>query len=231
MRLTRQPGLDVGLASDVRIPLDHLELAGDLILPANPAGLAIFAHGAGSSRHSARTRYVAEHLHGARIATLLVDLLVPEEHEIDAQTEHLQFDVELLADRLCGVVDWAAAERRLRALPIGCAGSNTAGAAAILTAVRRSSAVGAVVSRGGRLELTGKAMAHLRVPTLLLVGGADLKAVRTNVEAMGRVPGVVQLDVLPGETRAFDGPGALEEVARLSVEWFTEHLAPRAGVA
>lgn len=231
MRLTRQPGLDVGLRSDVRIPLATLELAGDLFLPANPAGLVIFAHGAGSSRHSARTRYVAEHLHGSRFATLLVDLLVPEEQAIDAQTEHLQFDAALLADRLAGVVDWAAGERRLRALPIGCTASNTAGAAAVLAAVRRSSAVRAVVSRGGRLELAGKAMSQLRVPTLLLVGGADLKAVRANVEAMGRVPGVVQLDVLPGETRAFDGPGALEEVARLSAEWFTEHLTARLGVA
>jgi dienelactone hydrolase len=231
MRLTRQPGLGIGLTSDVRIPLPNLALDGDLFLPADPAGLVIFAHGAGSSRHSARTRYVAEHLHGSRFATLLVDLLVPDEHAIDAQTEHLQFDVALLADRLVGVVDWAAAEPRLRALPIGCTASNTAGAAAVLAAVQRSSAVRAIVSRGGRLHLAGKAMAQLRVPTLLIVGGADLKAVRANVEAMGRVPGVVQLDVLPGETHAFDGPGALEEIARLSADWFGEHLTSRLGAA
>jgi putative phosphoribosyl transferase len=84
--------------------------------------------------------------------------------------------------------------------------------------------VRAVVSRGGRLELVGTSIAQLRVPTLLIVGGAEPKTVRANVEAMGRVPGVVQLDVLPNETRAFDGPGALEEVARLSAEWFGEHL-------
>ena len=231
MRLTRQPGLDIGLTSDVRIPLAHLELSGDFFLPAHPAGLVIFAHGAGSSRHSARTRYVAEHLHGSRFATLLVDLVVPEEQALDEQTEHLQFDVALLADRLGEVVDWAVSERRLRALPIGCTASNTAGAAALLTAVRRSSAVRAVVARGGRLELVGRAISQLRAPTLLIVGGADPKAVRANVEAMGRVPGVVQLDVLPGETRAFDGQGALEEVARLSAEWFGEHLHAESGVA
>ena len=231
MRLTRQQGLEIGLTSEVRIPLAHLELEGDLFLPAHPAVLVIFAHGAGSSRHSARTRYVAEHLHGSRFATLLVDLIVPEEHALDAETEHLQFDVALLADRLGEVVDWAVSERRLSALPIGCTASNTAGAAALLTAVRRSSAVRAVVSRGGRLELVGKALSQLRAPTLLIVGGADPKAVRANVEAMGRVPGVVQLDVLPGETRAFDGAGALEEVARLSVEWFGEHLHAESGVA
>lgn len=231
MRLTRQPGLDIGLTSDVRIPLTHLELSGDLFLPAHPAGLVIFAHGAGSSRHSARTRYVAEHLHGARFATLLVDLVVPDEQALDEQTEHLQFDVALLADRLGEVVDWAVSERRLRELPIGCTASNTAGAAALLTAVRRSSAVRAVVARGGRLELAGKAISQLRAPTLLIVGGADPKAVRANVEAMGRVPGVVQLDVLPGETRAFDGPGALEEVARLSAEWFGEYLHAESGAA
>lgn len=224
MRLTSHPGHDVGLASDVRIPLANLTLAADLFLPAHPAGLVIFAHGASSSRHSARTRYVAEHLHGARFATLLVDLLLPEEHELDAQTAHLQFDVDLLADRLAGVVDWTAADRRLRTLPIGCTASNTAGAAALATAVIRPSAVRAVVSRGGRLELVGRSLGQLRAPTLLIVGGADTKAVRANVEAMGKVPGVVQLDVLPGETRAFDGPGALEEVARLSAEWFGEHL-------
>ncbi|HEU4830415.1 MAG TPA: hypothetical protein VFT04_14570 [Gemmatimonadales bacterium] len=231
MRLTGHAGLEVGLTSDVRIPLAGLELEGDLFLPAHPAGLVIFAHGAGSSRHSARTRYVAEHLHGSRFATLLTDLLLPEEHAIDAQTEHLQFDVALLADRLAGVVDWAVADRRLRTLPIGCTAANTAGAAALATAVSRSSAVRAVVARGGRLELVGRALAQLRAPTLLIVGGADPKVVRANVEAMGRVPGVVQLDVLPGETRAFDGPGALEEVARLSAEWFGEHLTSDPAVA
>ena len=224
MRLTSHPSPDVGLTSEVRIPIGEIELAADLFLPAHPSGLVIFAHGAGSSRHGARTRYVAEHLHGSGFATLLVDLLTAEEHLLDEQTEHLQFDVALLAERLEGVVDWAVADRRLGKLPIGCTASNTAGAAALATAVARSSVVRAVVSRGGRLELVGTSIAELRVPTLLIVGGAEPKSVRANVEAMGRVPGVVQLDVLPNETRAFDGPGALEEVARLSAEWFAEHL-------
>jgi len=224
MRLTSHPGHDVGLTSDIRIPLADVELAGDLFLPAHPVGLVVFAHGAGSSRHSARTRYVAEHLHGARFATLLVDLIVPDEHALDAETAHLQFDVALLAERLVGVLDWAIVDRRLRMLPIGCTASNTAGAAAVVAAVRRPAAVRAVVSRGGRLELAGKSVRSLRAPTLLIVGGADLATVRTNVEAMGKVPGIVQLEVLPRETRAFDGPGALEQVARLSAEWFEEHL-------
>ena len=227
MRLTSHPGHDVGLTSDIRIPLADVELAGDLFLPAHPIGLVIFAHGAGSSRHSARTRYVAEHLHGARFATLLVDLVVPEEHALDAETAHLQFDVALLAERLVGVLDWAIVDRRLRTLPIGC----TAGAATVVAAVRRPAAVRAVVSRGGRLELAGRSLRSLRTPTLLIVGGADLATVRTNVEAMGKVPGVVQLEVLPRETRAFDGPGALEQVARLSAEWFEEHLTGALQVA
>ncbi|HEX6643628.1 MAG TPA: hypothetical protein VF037_03065 [Gemmatimonadales bacterium] len=231
MSLRTSGGYQGGLASGFSIPAAGADLEADLFLPARPAGVVIMAHGAGASRHSARTRYIAEHLHGAGFATLLVDLLDAAEQRLDAETAHLQFDLALLSERLAHTVDWAVEDRRLRSLPIGCTAAHAAAAAVLLAAVARPAAVRAVVARGGRLDLVGRPLAGLRAPALLIVGGSDPALVRANAAAMGNAPGVVQLDVIPGETRAFDGPGALEAVARLTVEWFDEHLAALPGAA
>jgi dienelactone hydrolase len=172
---------------------------------------------------------VARQLCAAGLATLLVDLLSEEEEAAERYTAHLRFDIGLLADRLVGATDWLARDPRTAGLPIGYFGASTGGGAALVAAARRPDRVGAVVSRGGRPDLAGEALAASRAPTLLLVGGNDEIVLRLNKEALARLgTPVKQLVIVPGASHLFEEPGKLEEVARLAADWFTRHLGPPA---
>jgi dienelactone hydrolase len=210
----------------VSVPAGTVAIGGDLALPPDPAGVVLFAHGCGSSRFSPRNRAVAEMLHGAGFATLLVDLLTAEEDELDRRTRELRFDVELLAARLLGALDWLAAEPSTAPLRLGLFGASTGAAGALVAAARRPASVGAVVSRGGRPDLAGAALAEVRAPVLLVVGGRDEVVLRLNHEAMERMARAeVELEVVPGATHLFEEPGALERVAWLARIWFRRRLA------
>ena len=155
---------------EVRVSAGSATLEANFGIPADAQGVVLFAHGSGSGRHSPRNRYVAETLCEAGLATLLIDLLTPEEEEVDLQTRHLRFDIRLLADRLAGATDWLAQEADTRGLPVGYFGASTGAGAALVAAAERPEEVGAIVSRGGRPDLAGDALAHVRAPTLLIVG-------------------------------------------------------------
>jgi pimeloyl-ACP methyl ester carboxylesterase len=207
----------------VRVPVGDTVLEGDLVLPEAASGIVLFAHGSGSSRHSPRNRQVAARLNEAQLGTLLVDLLTPAEERLDLVTAEHRFDIELLARRLVGVVDWL---RRgpAESLPIGLFGASTGAAAALVAAAARPEDVGAVVSRGGRPDLAGSALPQVRAPTLLIVGGADPVVLELNQQAFELLQTEKQLVVIPGATHLFEEPGALQEVARLAADWFTKHL-------
>jgi putative phosphoribosyl transferase len=210
----------------VSVPAGSLSVEGDLVLPPDPAGVVLFAHGSGSSRFSPRNRAVAETLHRTGFATLLVDLLTAEEDELDRRTRELRFDVELLGGRLLVALDWLAAEPSTAGRPLGLFGASTGAAAALVTAARRPAAVAAVVSRGGRPDLAGAALAEVRAPVLLVVGGRDEVVLRLNREAMEKMAGAeVELEVVPGATHLFEEAGALERVAWLARTWFRRRLA------
>jgi dienelactone hydrolase len=198
-------------------------LAGDLAVPEHARGLVLFAHGSGSSRRSPRNRAVAAVLHEARLATLLFDLLTPAEEKVDLRTRELRFDIGLLAGRLVAATDWAAADAKLGALPLGYFGASTGAAAALVAGAERAQAR-AVVSRGGRPDLAGDALDRVLAPTLLLVGGRDDVVLELNRQAMARMRAHVELGVVPGATHLFDEPGTLEEVARLARRWFERYL-------
>jgi dienelactone hydrolase len=200
-------------------------LEGDLVIPADATGIVLFAHGSGSSRFSSRNRFVAEQLNDAGLATLLIDLLTPEEERVDAMTGHLRFDIGLLASRLVAAIDWMRDEPRTADLPVGLFGASTGGGAALVAAAARSERVGAVVSRGGRPDLAADGLPLVRAPTLLIVGGADTPVIAMNREAMTRMKTEVRLEIVPGATHLFEEPGALEQVARLARDWFIGHLA------
>jgi pimeloyl-ACP methyl ester carboxylesterase len=219
-----ESGPATALTDLVRVPSGASILEGDLVVPPGAAGLVLFAHGSGSGRHSERNRHVAQELQAARLATLLFDLLTVDEEALDAETAHLRFDIELLADRLLDATAWARAEARLADLPLGYCGASTGGAAALVAAARRPDDVGAVVSRGGRPDLAGAALPNVRAPTLLVVGEWDDVVWRLNEAAMRRMPGEVRLEIVPRATHLFEEPGALETVARLAREWFLGHL-------
>jgi putative phosphoribosyl transferase len=210
----------------VRIAVDGATLEGDLTLPEGAQGVVLFAHGSGSSRHSSRNRHVARLLNEARLATLLMDLLTPEEEAIDQRTAQLRFDIGLLADRLVGATDWLTQQPETQRLRIGYFGASTGAAAALVAAVERPQAVGAIVSRGGRPDLAGPVLAQVKAPTLLIVGGNDLQVLDMNREAFALLRGEKRLVVVHGATHLFEEPGALDEVARLAREWFERHLAP-----
>jgi putative phosphoribosyl transferase len=208
----------------VDIPAGEVELAGDLAVPADTRGLVVFAHGSGSSRFSPRNRSVAQALRNRGLGTLLMDLLTPEEEEVDARTGQLRFDIELLSDRLVAAVDWATARAELGGIPLGLFGASTGTAAALSAAASRPDVVKAVVSRGGRPDLATVDLASVRAPTLLIVGGADHPVVKMNREAGERLGGEHRLEIVTEATHLFEEPGALEEVARLAGDWFIDHL-------
>jgi dienelactone hydrolase len=209
----------------VRIDSSDATLSGDWSRPANAVGAVLFAHGSGSSRSSARNRYVAGVLHGAGLATLLFDLLTPEEEQVDLRTRHLRFDIPLLARRLVGATDWLL-EHGAGDLSLGYFGASTGAAAALIAAAERPGCIRAVVSRGGRPDLAGPALSHVHAPTLLIVGGLDSGVIELNEEAAAQLRVERKLEIVPGATHLFEEPGTLERVAVLAEHWFLEHLAP-----
>jgi len=215
-----------GQSEEIRMRVGGVTLGATLTVPASAAGIVLFAHGSGSSRFSPRNRFVAGVLNEAGLATLLMDLLTPEEERAEAYTRHLRFDIRLLTDRLVGAVDWAASEPRTSDLSIGCFGASTGAAAALLAAVERPQLVRAVVSRGGRPDLAGAGLRDVHAPTLLIVGGEDWEVLALNRDALAALAAEIkQLDVVPGATHLFEEAGAMEEVARLTADWFVGHLA------
>ena len=215
------------LQSDVIVQAEKAQLEGNLALPEGANAIVLFAHGSGSSRHSPRNRSVATALNEAGLATLLFDLLTPDEERIDQQTRAFRFDIDLLANRLTGAIDWVDSQAPLRDLRIGLFGASTGAAAALIAAAHRPEAVGAVVSRGGRPDLAGEALARVRSPTLLIVGGQDSTVISLNRTAGERLMAQNQLAIVPGATHLFEESGALEEVTRLACGWFKQHLSRR----
>ncbi|MCG5469838.1 dienelactone hydrolase family protein [Micromonospora sp. LAH09] len=209
----------------VAIPVGDAQLPADLMLPAQPVGVVLFAHGSGSSRHSPRNVAVARALNGRGLGTVLVDLLTPTEDEVDARTAELRFDIGLLASRLAGIVDWLAVQRPAGDVPIGLFGASTGAAAALVATSSRADRVSAVVSRGGRPDLAEEALAQVRTPTLLLVGGLDEEVITLNERALAELGEVGELRVIPGATHLFEEPGTLEQVADQAGTWFTTHLS------
>lgn len=211
----------------VHVDADGVTLPGDLSLPALAEGVVIFAHGSGSSRLSARNRHVAEVLNQGGLGTLLFDLLTEDEEQIDQVTRGLRFDIPLLARRVEGALRWTRDHVAMRDLAIGLFGASTGAAAALIAAAHQPDAARAVVSRGGRPDLAGNALALVQAPTLLIVGGLDLPVIEVNRAAKAQMNGATVLTIVPGATHLFEEPGTLEQVAQLARDWFAEHL--RAG--
>jgi pimeloyl-ACP methyl ester carboxylesterase len=205
----------------VQVPTADTPLPGDLVVPEAARGTVLFAHGSGSSRHSPRNRQVAVALQAAGFGTLLMDLLTEDEDRLDAATGELRFDIPLLAGRLTDAADWLAAAGHL---PLATFGASSGAAAALVTAADRPDRVRAVVSRGGRPDLAGEALGRVQAPTLLIVGGADVRVLELNREAAGRLTAEHEVAVVDGATHLFPEPGALEEVVDRSVAWLSRWL-------
>jgi len=206
------------------IPVAGTALCADVDVPDAAGGVVLFVHGSGSSRHSPRNRQVAVELRKAGLATVLADLLTPEEARIDAITAEFRFDVSLLAERVIALTDWLMDEETTGGLGVGYFGASTGAAAALIGAAARPDAVEAVVSRGGRPDLAGDHLPLVRQPTLLIVGGRDEVVMDLNHRARQQLAGETRLEIVAGATHLFEEPGALEQVTRLARDWFTHHL-------
>jgi len=206
---------------EVVVEAGGVRLAGHLTVPERPIGAVVFAHGSGSSRHSPRNRYVARVLNDAGLATLLFDLLTPDEEHDRANV----FDVELLALRLVEVTAWLRTRPETRDLPVGYFGASTGAAAALWAAAQPQAEIAAVVSRGGRPDLAGPRLPAVSAPTLLIVGGRDDLVLDLNRQARAQLRCESALAVVPGATHLFEEPGTLQAAADLAGGWFTGHLA------
>jgi putative phosphoribosyl transferase len=204
----------------VEIPAGRRLVNGILTMPREPLGMVAFAHGSGSGRFSPRNQFVAQVLQDAGLGTLLIDLL----EESETQDRRRVFDIKLLAERLDAATQWLGSESETRGLRLGYFGASTGAAAALLNAARRSGSIDAVVSRGGRPDLAMDDLPGVTAPTLLIVGGRDQEVLELNRQALTLLSCPNALVVIPGATHLFEEPGALEQVARLAVEWFLRHL-------
>jgi dienelactone hydrolase len=198
-------------------------LEGDLDLPPSPRGVVVFPHARGTAR-AAHDTALAGKLREAGLGTLLLELLTPEEQDLDARKAAFRFDSELISGRLALVTDWLAEQPATRGLPIGYFGGGNGGTAALLAAAQRPGVVGAVISHDG-LDLAGRSLARVTAPTLLLVGSNDETLLNLNRNALERLGSAdKQLVVVPVVTELFEEPGAVDEVARRAVAWFVVYL-------
>jgi putative phosphoribosyl transferase len=214
--------------ADVRISISaRAFISGTLELPPQPQGLVLFAHGSGSSRMSPRNRFVAGVLQDAALGTLLLDLLTLDEEVVDRENASFRFDIELLAERLAAATRWVQSQPSLGSIPLGYFGASTGAAAALVAAATMSTAIAAIVSRGGRPDLAGAALAEVQAPTLLIVGGADPDVITLNRRAARQLQVEHELIIVPGATHLFEEAGTLEEVASLARSWFVRHFSAR----
>ncbi len=210
--------------NEVQIHAGRTVLSGNLTVPEKAVALVLFVHGSGSSRHSPRNQFVARTLNDAGLATLLFDLLTPDEEAIDMRTREHRFNIGLLAERLVHATRWAKQQEETRDLRVGYFGSSTGGGAALVAAAEVPNDVGAVVSRGGRPDLAGAALPNVQAPTLLIVGGNDDIVIELNEMARDQMRCEVKLQIVAGATHLFEEPGALEKVAKLASDWFVNRI-------
>ena len=217
-------GDNAPVSKTVTLELSDAELDGLLVVPARATGVVAFAHGSGSSRFSPRNQLVAQYLNGAGLATLLFDLLTADENRVDQRTREFRFDIPLISRRMSEAVRWLAQEPATANLPLGLFGASTGAAAALVAAAENPDLVRAVVSRGGRPDLAGKALARVAAPTLLIVGALDAGVIELNREAAAQLACDCQVEIVAGATHLFEEPGTLEAVQQLAVDWFRRYL-------
>jgi putative phosphoribosyl transferase len=206
------------------VKIAPLGLSGDLVVPEHTEGIVLFAHGSGSGRHSPRNRYVADVLQRGGLGTLLLDLLTEAEEQVDLESGHLRFDIDLLAKRLLDATDWLQRQPAGRNMSIGYFGASTGAGAALVAAAERPSLIGAIVSRGGRPDLAGSELPRVKAPTLLIVGSEDREVIELNRSAFTTLQCEKKLSIVQGATHLFEEPGTLEEVSILARNWFRQNL-------
>jgi dienelactone hydrolase len=210
----------------LKIAADSVTLDGILNLPADANGVVMFLHGSGVGRHGPAHQYIAEKLQEGGLATMLFDLLTPEEAEIDERTEQLRSDFDLLAERTVEATDWLTQQPYAKDLGIGYLAFSAGVVAALTAAAHRPDTVQAVMTQGGRPDMAASSLSEITVPVLLVAGGLDTAAIDLNERVLDRLnpEGEKKVKIVPGARQRFEEPGELEHLARLAQEWFQRHL-------
>ncbi len=208
----------------ITVRAGQVYLEGLLTLPQSARGLVVFVHGSGSSRFSSRNQYVATIMNQAGLATLLFDLLTPEENQIDEITREYRFDIELLSQRTIATIDWLGEQPELKNLSIGLFGASTGAAAALNAAKQRPDEVKSVVSRGGRPDLAMASLPDVLAPTLLIVGSLDTEVIHLNELAKQAMQTKCDILIIDGATHLFEEAGTLQEAAFAAKQWFMKYL-------
>ena len=214
------PSREMESPQEITIRSERVRLERHLGIPLSPLGMVVFAHGSGSGRFSPRNNFVARSLQQGRVATLLIDLLTPDE----AEDRRKVFDIDLLADRVLMAKAWLEQDDRTKGLGIGYFGASTGAGAALQAAARNPSSIQAVVSRGGRPDLAETYLPSVTAPTMLIVGGNDEPVIEMNRAAYRRLACPKRLVIVPGATHLFEEPGTLEQVAEHALIWFQQHV-------
>ncbi|MFQ5729609.1 MAG: dienelactone hydrolase family protein [Waddliaceae bacterium] len=212
------------IESLVKVMAGSTKLEGFLTIPENATAIVVFVHGTGSSRHSPRNQAVAKQFNKGGLATLLFDLLTPEEEMVDLETRHLRFDIPMLAERVEGTIAWLKTQELTKEMKIGLIGSSTGAAGALVAAAKLGDSIQAVVSRGGRPDLAGTSLPLVRAPTTLIVGGHDYGVIELNEQAYAQLKCDKRLEIVPNATHLFEEPGTLELAAQSACSWFVKHL-------
>jgi putative phosphoribosyl transferase len=212
------------IEKEISVTIGQATIEGNLTVPHNARGIVLFAHGSGSGRFSPRNQYVAKEFNKSRIGTLLFDLLTSAEEEEDLITAEYRFNIPLLAERLVGATEWLKKSSITQNLKLAYFGASTGAAAALIAAAKLPHDIVTVVSRGGRPDLAEQYLPRVKAPTLLLVGGYDEEVIELNKQAMERMTAEKKLVIIPRATHLFEELGKLEEVARISTEWFLNYF-------
>lgn len=214
--------------TEMSFPAADVSLGGTLAIPPGARGLIVLVDCSGC-RLSPHHRQVAEQLHRVRLATLLLDLLTPEEVEKDANTGHWRFDVEMLSRRLRGVTSELRRLTPVRDVRIGYFATGTGAAAALIAAAESPQGIGAVVACGGRPDLAAHWLPRVHAPALVIVGRDDDLLLALNRDAVTHLRAVSRLEVVEGATHRFEDQDVADEVERLAAGWFTRYLLHSGG--
>ena len=204
--------------------LGEVTVGGDLHWEGHEPAMVVFVHGSGSSRFSPRNQQVARSFHEAGFATLLFDLLTPEEGAEDTRTGTYRFDIPLLTRRVVAAIDWIRSRPAIGRIPLVLFGASTGAAAALCAAAERPQEVMAIVSRGGRPDLAGPSLGRVRAPTLLIVGSRDTAVLGMNRDAYEQLRCERTLEVVPGATHLFEESGALARVMAIARRFLEQVL-------
>jgi len=80
-------------------------------------------------------------------------------------------------------------------------------------------------SRGGRPDLAGASLPHVRAASLLIIGSRDDEVIALNEQAAAQMTCPREIAIVAGATHLFEEPGTLEEVQVLAAKFIREHIA------